>query len=141
MAHAKVAVIHSTHEAALAALALVVMFSAGLAAGITLPHSSGAAGQLAVTSTVKPFVGVAFNNMSDAAWSAMYGPKSFRGVADNNMSDAAWVATYRIDTFEGVADDNMSDAAWVAMYGRESFLGVADNNMSDAAWEAWYGRK
>ena len=141
MTTAKTMVVHSYPREMLVALTLLATFGAGLAVGNALPRIAAEAGQAAVSSTAKPFVGVAFNNMSDAAWAAMYGPKSFKGVADNNMSDAAWAAMYPRNTFEGVAPNSMSDAAWVAMYGRPWFKGVADNNMSDAAWEAWYGGK
>jgi hypothetical protein len=141
MATAKMVVVHPFHEVALVALALVLTFSVGMAAGSALSRAPSELGQATVTSGVKPFVGVAFNNMSDAAWAAMYGPKSFRGVADNNMGDAAWAAMYRQETFAGVTDNNMSDAAWIALYGRQPFKGVADNNMSDAAWEARYGQR
>lgn len=140
MSHAKLAVVHPLPQVTLAALALAATFSIGLAAGVNLPRHTGDAGPMIAAGTARPFVGVAFNNMSDAAWAAMYGPMTFRGVADNNMSDAARAAVYGPETFEGVADHNMSDAAWLARYGRETFKGVADNNMSDAAWAAMYGR-
>jgi hypothetical protein len=118
MTGAKLAVVHPHPEVALATLALVATFAFGLAAGLNLPRLGADEGLTTGASTTKPFVGVAFNNMSDAARRARYGPIAFKGVADNNMSDAARRARYGPMAFTGVADNNMSDAAWAAMYDR-----------------------
>jgi hypothetical protein len=94
MSGAKLAVVHPHSDVPVAALALVATFAVGLAAGLNLPRHAGEAGQVVAASTGKPFVGVAFNNMGDAAWAARYGRETFKGVADNNMSDAAWAAMH-----------------------------------------------
>ena len=94
MSGARLAVVHPRSEVPFATLALAATFAFGLVAGLNLPRIASDQGVTIVPGTIKPFIGVAFNNMSDAARRARYGPIEFKGVADNNMSDAAWAAMY-----------------------------------------------